>query len=150
MADYARFGRRLKELIAGEDQVDVGKRLGYTQSRVSQMCRGEKPSREFVERLVVAYDLPREEWLQLAGFREQEEEPAAYSDEWADRIAERAVDKYLARQGSERLVSGLAALTQEFGRPIPVDLTDGTAGLTVERAETILADLRKQLEEGLI
>jgi transcriptional regulator with XRE-family HTH domain len=55
MADYLAFSRRLKELIARERLTDVAGRLGYTSARVSQLARGEKPSREFVYRLCEQY-----------------------------------------------------------------------------------------------
>src|SRR6478609_8446238 len=92
-ADLRAFARRLKELTAGEPQGDVAVRLRYTQSRVSQVMRGERPSREFVERLCEAYALDRGEWLALAGYGPQPPE----MDERQD-IAIRAVEEALSRR----------------------------------------------------
>ena len=68
MTDPMEFSRHFRELIVGERQADVARKLGYVQSRVSQVARGERPSRDFVERLVEVYELDRETWLQYAGF----------------------------------------------------------------------------------
>lgn len=68
--DHRPFTRRFRELIAGEEQEAVGQKLGYSQARVSQMARGHRPSREFVERLIDVYGLDRDEWLTLAGHRQ--------------------------------------------------------------------------------
>lgn len=72
------FARRLKELVAGEHQIDVARKLNYTSARVSQMMRGERPSREFVERLIEAYGLNREEWLALADLPRKAKDPITY------------------------------------------------------------------------
>lgn len=90
MVDYREFGRRLKELLAGVDQVDAAIRLGYTQSRISQMCRGEKPSKAFVQRLVEAYGLDENEWMTLAGLREPDREA---EDERFKRLVGEALDE---------------------------------------------------------
>lgn len=68
MSDPMEFSRHFKELIFGETQAAVARKLGFVQSRVSQIARGEKPSRDFVERLVEVYELDRDLWLQRAGF----------------------------------------------------------------------------------
>lgn len=80
MPDHLTFGRKLKELLAGETGIEVARKLGYTGGRVSQIMRGERPSREFVERLIEAYALDREEWLAAAGFvtAEAEAERTSY------------------------------------------------------------------------
>lgn len=106
MADYLAFARRLKELIAAEDQMEVAAKLGYTQSRVSQMCRGEKPARAFVERLIEVYNLPREEWLALANLGR----PAAVDDERLE-IARRAAEETVTRLRAE---GALRELTYEL------------------------------------
>lgn len=90
MAGHWEFSRRLKELLAGENQYEVAAKLGYTQSRVSQISRGEKPSRAFVERAIEVYDLPREEWLALAGYGPQQSE-----DDRLSQVATAAAQKAL-------------------------------------------------------
>lgn len=97
MSDHLPFTRRLKELIVQETQGEVANRLGYTPPRVSQIARGERPSREFVERLITAYDLPREEWLAMAGFGPKAD-PADEREEIANRAADKAVQKLLGYQ----------------------------------------------------
>lgn len=62
------FSRRLRELVAGEQQREVANKLGYTASRISQILRGEKPSREFVERVIEVYEVDRDLWLGYAGY----------------------------------------------------------------------------------
>src|SRR5262245_32849258 len=62
------FTRQLRRLLMGQSNESVGQRLGYSLSRIGQVLRGERPSREFVERLIEVYELPREEWLSLAGY----------------------------------------------------------------------------------
>lgn len=94
MSELSPFTRRFREVIAQEPQQDVARRLGYTQSRVSQVARGEKPSRELVERLVQSYALPREEWLSLAGYG-----PRPTVEDERETIASRAAELALTRLG---------------------------------------------------
>jgi transcriptional regulator with XRE-family HTH domain len=81
------FARKLKELTAGETQTDIGRRLGFAGSYISQIQRGQRPSRNFVERLVEAYGVDREEWLRAAGFRPVPEEQEDERMEIARRAA---------------------------------------------------------------
>lgn len=73
--DHTAFTRRFKELIALHSQQDVARAIGFTQGRISQIARGERPSREFVERTISAFELDRDEWLGLAGYGPKEPEP---------------------------------------------------------------------------
>jgi transcriptional regulator with XRE-family HTH domain len=63
-----------------------------------------------------------------------------------------AIGKPLPEMPHTRLTLGLRALNREFGRPIPVDFSKvwDDEDLTFERVDTILRDLRSQLEQGLI
>lgn len=153
MTDHRPFTRRFRELISGESQFDVAQRLGYTQGRVSHFARGEKPSRAFVEKLVEVYGLNREEWLTLAGFREEEDAAAPVGDD-TQRIAA-AVADLLRGEGTltprQRLAVGLADRAEEWGRAIPVDFYRGLSAVTTyEQADAILRDLDRQHAEGLL
>jgi transcriptional regulator with XRE-family HTH domain len=88
------FARRFKELTAGQLQADVARRLGFTASYVSAIQRGQRPSREFVERVVEAYGVDREEWLRLGQIRPQAE---VQEDERLD-IARRAAEEVYRRR----------------------------------------------------
>lgn len=147
------FTRRLRELIAQENsQGDVARRMGYTGPRISQVARGERPSREFVERLIQAYDLDREEWLALAGYGETETDPtAALIQRAADAAVERMV-KQMKEEAQEPetpqqwLLRGISGLEKELGQTISVDFhQEGYRNLTWEGAAKLLADLREVL-----
>jgi transcriptional regulator with XRE-family HTH domain len=124
------FARRFKELVAGENQVDVAVKLGYTAGRVSQIMRGERPSREFVERLITAYELPREEWLELGGYSGQS--PArAEEDRFADKVAARIAalfnrppaEEWTADEKRDFYLGEIRRLEEESGEQLGV-LTD--------------------------
>lgn len=88
----SQFARRFRELIAAEPaQWAVGQKIGCTQSYVGQIARGQShPSRELVERIIDAYALPREEWLNLAGYGKQApEDPLQQIQESIARMLER-------------------------------------------------------------
>ncbi len=70
MPPNSALARRFRELIANEpSQWVVAQKIGCTQSYVGQIARGQShPSRELVERIIAAYDLPRDEWLDLGGY----------------------------------------------------------------------------------
>jgi transcriptional regulator with XRE-family HTH domain len=155
------FGRRFRALTADETQEQVAERLGISQPSVSRMARDLPPTPRVLERLVREYGLDGAEWQALAGYGEETEE------ERTARIAGRAAEEALRRagllsaavppppplSGADRLVQGLRELNRKHGRPVPVDLsggTEGNDGLTVARAEALLQDLERQLEEGLI
>jgi transcriptional regulator with XRE-family HTH domain len=110
LADHQDFGRRLKELVAGQNQIDVANRLGYTAPRVSQIMRGEKPSREFVERLIEAYTLPREEWLAMAGFG-----PRGIDSDERQALAEAAAREVLRQQEDPNAALGRVIDAAERG-----------------------------------
>jgi len=101
------FSRRFRELVAGEAQGDVGRRLGYTGGRIGQILRGERPSREFIERLIQAYSLDRDEWLALAGYGG----PAPVDERQA--IAEAAAREALRQIGQDPAAAILDAATRE-------------------------------------
>lgn len=88
-----RFSRRLMEVTAGQSQEEVGQKLGYSGSRIGQVQRGQRPSREFIERLVEGYALDRKEWLELAGYR------LGKPDAPIDETTVRSVEEALRRMG---------------------------------------------------
>lgn len=51
--------------------------------------------------------------------------------------------------GSERFIRGLVELCRKHGRPVPVEL-DGEGTLTVAEAEAQLAEIDRQMVEGVI
>src|SRR5688572_20227362 len=119
------FGRRFRELIAGETQEKVAARLGISQPSVSRMGRGFAPGPQILERLIREYNLDEAEWRSLAWGSQDTEEARV------EAIALRAAEEALrlsgisAPSGAHRLVAGLAHLSQKHGRPIPVDLSGG-------------------------
>lgn len=163
------FQRRLQEFVAERDAKDVAQRTRYTVGRIYQLCRGEKPSREFVERLVEAYGLPREEWLTLAGIGLQSSPDP--EEALLARAAQRGAEEALRQAGfvpgsfTERMTigpqpepepngkeiwfDGLISLKQRYGRPIPVDMELGD-NPTPEEARRHLADLEKQAKDGTL
>lgn len=145
--DPRRFGRRLMELTAGESQEEIGRKLGYTGSRIGQVQRGQRPSREFIERLVEAYTIDRKEWLELAGYRLGA--PGASVDETMVRSVEEAMRRMglAGKSGAEAFVEGLSLLQQELDRPLLLR-PKLKPGITVEEAEGLLADIRLAAEEG--
>lgn len=143
------FTRRFREVTAGMKQEDVGRKIGYTAGRIGQIQRGEKPGREFVERLIAGFDLPREEWLELAGYGNA---PDPSVDETMVRSVEEAMRRMglAGKSGSETLISGISALQQELGRPILISFDHSVrANLTVEEAEEMLSHIRQQAEAGV-
>lgn len=142
------FTRRFRELTAGQRQEDIGRRLGYSGARIGQIQRGERPGREFVERLITAYELARDEWLELSGYGAPPEPSAV--DETMVRSVEEAMRRMglAGKSGAEAFVEGLSALQQELGRPLLLR-PKLEPGLTVEAAEKLIADIRQQAEEGV-
>lgn len=149
------FTRRFRELIALESQGEVAGKLGFTQSRVSQIARGEKPSRQFVERLIETYELDREEWLALAGYsRDVSPDPTA---ELIQRAADEAVRKMVKQMKEEEqeqetpqqwLERGISGLEKEIGQTISIDYNqEGYQNMTYTHAAEILADLREVLQK---
>lgn len=151
MADWSAFSSRFKELIATEkNQTVVAKRLGYSTPRIGQMARGEKPSRSFVERLIERYDLDRDEWLGLAGMGPQANDPTAEMIREAAREA--AFEVARAVNGPQRLYEGLVDLQERYpGQDVPLPrMHGGAVTLTVEEAESILADLEDKMRRGIV
>jgi transcriptional regulator with XRE-family HTH domain len=149
VAALSAFTRRFREITAGMKQEDVGRKLGYSSGRIGQIQRGEKPGREFVERLIAAFELPREEWLELSGYGNL---PDPGVDETMVRSVEEAMRRMglASKSGSEALISGIADLQQELGRPILISFDHSIrSGLTVEQADEMLAHIRKQAEAGV-
>jgi transcriptional regulator with XRE-family HTH domain len=159
--EHIAFTRRFKAFLAEQPhQVEVANRLRYSPARVNQIARGERPSREFVERFIDAYDLDREEWLGLAGYGPR---PSA-EDEQRDlirRTAEEVLrrtglirdegESYNAPTGAQILARGLADLAREYGKEagvIPVALFGGTENLTPDEARQRLVTIRQLLDEG--
>jgi transcriptional regulator with XRE-family HTH domain len=148
------FTRRLRELVAPESQQDVANKLDYTQGRVSQVLRGEKPSREFVERLIAAYDLPRDEWLASAGFvaLPAEDAESATPDDMA-RVAAEAAQK--AVEGAEeRFRLLLRESTYETEWPLGIgpeavdDLPPESMPRLKQQVEKLIAEERRRQGRG--
>jgi transcriptional regulator with XRE-family HTH domain len=141
------FARRFRELIVGKRQADVAETLEITQSYVGQVARGDaRPGRALVERVIEKFGLPREEWLNLAGYGQANEDPE-------EALVNRAVDRAVASvNGAQRLFDGLVTLQEEHPQvTIPVPrMHGGVRRLTVEEAESILADMRDKIKRGLI
>lgn len=128
-------------------QEDVGRKLGYTSGRIGQIQRGEKPGREFIERLIAGFDLPREEWLELAGYGAA---PEPGVDETMVRSVEEAMRRMglAGKSGSQVLFEGILALQAEFNKPVPVWFHEDTkADMSPDQAEAIIRDLRLQMQE---
>lgn len=160
-ADPREFSRRFKELTVNEKQIDVAVKLGYKQSRISQVSRGERPSREFIERMIAAYDLPREEWLELAGFS-----PTVPDDAGETRLVQRVltgVAQLLGRDpdpdaqfnADAAFTEGLREIRAAYPRAaglLTMTLREVPAArATEEDVKEMLADLReraREIEEG--
>lgn len=123
------FSRRFRELVAGEQQREVANKLGYTASRVSQVLRGEKPSREFVERVVELYGVERDEWLGYAGFG-----PNARTTE-ADTIADAVEERLRKLLGGYNVTPAPAPRVNE----VSPDTYDSTYAREMESALAELA-----------
>jgi transcriptional regulator with XRE-family HTH domain len=150
------FARRFKELTAGETQQQVARRLGYTTGRIGQVQRGEKPSREFVERLVEAYALDRGEWLDLAGLNRHGPEPENERESRIARLAaelavEEAVRRLLGDPRMETLeqefLRRVMELQERYGVTPRLFLDGGPGGLTRERLESSLAVIERRMAE---
>lgn len=99
------FADRLRRLLEehGEKQPMAARRLGYTHAWLNRVVNGDRPSREFVERVADVYKADREELLTLAGFnRTPYEDPVVQATEAAagrlagaiaEEAAELVVDK---------------------------------------------------------
>jgi hypothetical protein len=68
MPELPEITQRLRELWAGKSQDQVGIELGYTGSYIGQVQRGQRPSREFIERAIARYELDRQQWLEWSGY----------------------------------------------------------------------------------
>jgi transcriptional regulator with XRE-family HTH domain len=92
------FGRRFRELTAGQTQTDVADELGIGQATVSNMRAGKLPGREILERIITCYQLDREEWLALAGFTDQDPDEERLK-EVARLAGEQGAETVLRRAG---------------------------------------------------
>jgi hypothetical protein len=136
------FSRRFKELTAGESYGEIGRKLDYTAPRIGQVARGERPSREFVERLVEAYGLDREEWLALAGLglREPKEDERTFVANLAATAAVRQLlEEIRVLTPSDRLLDWLRSIQTLYGRQVEIHFAGGASGLTHEQVDNLIA-----------
>lgn len=152
------FSRRLREHTVHETQATIARRLGCTPGYVGQILRAEvRPSRAIVERIIESYKLPRDEWLDLAGYGEH---PA---EDPVEQVAARVVDKlradfeHLFREREEnpqdyyhRRFGELAMVCAERGiQLVPPRFSGGSQSLeTVEQAEGVITHLAEMLVES--
>lgn len=163
------FARKLKEWIVENDltQKEVAIALGYKAPRVSQVLGGERPSREFVERLIAKYGLPREEWI--AAFNALRAAPGggdhteALLKRTAEETARRMMEEFRAERERERFPRPRDLFWHLFGRIVTLcerlgieppprpSFHGGSGNLTFESArdaaEDILAELREDNPE---
>ncbi|MBM3459233.1 MAG: helix-turn-helix transcriptional regulator [Armatimonadetes bacterium] len=154
------LARRFQELVKQEgSQFAVAHKIGCTQSYVGQIARGQaRPSREIIERTIDVFQLPREEWLALAGYG-----PARSPEDERVEIARMAVEEALRRLGhaGPDPASGHDVFWQEYGNwveecrerslPAPATprLSGGTRSLTPEEARRQIAVLKRVYQEEL-
>jgi transcriptional regulator with XRE-family HTH domain len=146
------FSRKFRELVAGELQRDVANKLQFTASRISQIMRGEKPSREFVERVIEVYGVDREEWLGYAGFG-----PKGPTDEREDLIRRTTEEVLRATSSAYQALSAASWFLAEYARiqhahphlfiPLP-SLRGGIEGLTMEGAKDLIRLTEELIAEG--
>jgi hypothetical protein len=136
------FSRRFKELTAGESYGEIGRKLDYTAPRIGQVARGERPSREFVERLVEAYGLDREEWLALAGLGQREpreDERAATARLAAEEAVRRLLEEVRLLTPSDRVLDWLKSIQERYGRTVEIHFTGGASALSHDQVDALIA-----------
>lgn len=157
------FADRLRRLLDdhGEKQPMAARRLGYTHAWLNRVINGDRPSREFVERVADVYKADREELLTLAGFnRTPYEDPVVRATEnaagrLADAIAAVTVERLLAAQGSpkERLYRQLGAiaavcLEHQVDLPAAPVFRGGSESLSHEQADEVVRIIAGDLVAG--
>jgi transcriptional regulator with XRE-family HTH domain len=156
MAGLMAFSRALKEFLANRNQYDVAAEMGYSQARISQIARGEKPSRAFVERLIETYDLPREDWLEKAGMRpadpdaenEREHRIARLAADLAvEETVKRLLGEYRMETLEQEFLRRVLELQERYGVAPRLYLDGGPGGLTRERLESSLAVIERRMAE---
>jgi transcriptional regulator with XRE-family HTH domain len=149
------FAERFRELITSEpNQFEVARKIGCSQSYVAQISRGQaRPGRELVERIIEAYELPRDEWIELAGYGK----PRRPGSDPLDMV--RLAVQETLRQSE---ASGHDVFWREFGHwvqecadaglPLPETprFSGGTRDFTPDQARRHLAVLRRAHEEELL
>lgn len=139
----AEFAEAAKRIRGARSLREMGRTTGISHTRISDMEFGVIPSYRLLERYLDAVQASveqRREMFRLAGYDQSEN----------DRVQEPAAE-YDDAVPAERLVLGILRLNRQFSRPVPVDLQhQGEAILTGEGVDELLADLERQLREGII
>lgn len=135
MAYKTEFGDAVRAALAGRPYRQIAARtkgVDLSPSYIADMVQGRVPRREVVVAFADACQL---------------DEPATNALLLAGGLAPLEPEE---ESGFEIFTRGAAELARRYGRPVPVSFSGGEENLTPEQARAHLAELEKQLEEGLI